>query len=171
MITTVSNDCSQLTFNSSSLELSEGKVFDSIKLKSRLNCSSTESTLDLDTLIDSIENNEIILNSTLFYNDETKTVFCDGVYYFQLEITYTIDSTTYIVTESQCKFIGCSTQCKALDYYIKTKDNNVWYFLYALTLDSCDSCYCTELCSLYTELKLLINDNNTSNSDNGCGCS
>lgn len=174
MIATLNSDCSIVTLTSEALVASGVKTFTNLVLNTKLNCSATVTTVDLSSLIGSITDSKIEVPATTFYNDLTKTVFCDGVYYFELEITYDISSpaATYLVKDSACTFIDCSTKCKVLDYYIKQQDKKVYYLYYALNQGgSCDSCSCTEMCSLYTELTTLINDNSISNSDSGCGCS
>lgn len=174
MIATLNSDCSILTLNSEALVQASGKSFTSLVLKSRLNCSLTETSLNVSRLIGSISNKEISIPATTFYNDATKTTYCDGVYYFELETVYysTSLASSYQINDSSCKLIDCALKCKVLDYYIKTKDKKVYYQYYALQQgNDCDSCYCTEMCSLYTELKNLINDSNISATTSGCGCS
>lgn len=173
MIATLNSDCSTLTLNAEALVTASGKTFDSLVLRSRLNCSSTESSVDISSLIGSIANSQISIPATQFYADETKTQYCDSVYYFQLDITYTTGSGTFLVQDSACRLIDCQLKCDVLSYYTKTKDKLAWFYYYAILQgNDCDSCYCTESCSLYTELKLLLNANTSvTNSDSGCGCS
>jgi hypothetical protein len=172
MIATFNSDCSILTLTLVALESAANKTIDSIVLKSRLNCSLTESSLDVSFLTGSIIEGKIPIPAIDFYNDTSKTTFCDGVYYFKLEVTYTIaNKDTFLVTDSTCVLSACCLKCKILDYYISTKNKEVWYYYYALLQGGdCDSCYCTDMCSLYTELKLLLNDNNIPDSTGGCGC-
>lgn len=171
MIASLNSDCSVLTL-ANDLFANETVTIDSVMLRSRLNCSLTESTVDVSSLIESISNGQISIPATVFYNASTSTTYCDGIYYFQLDIEYTQSSNTYLATSSQCILIDCDLKCKVLDYYTKTKDSLAWQYYYALTIGGdCDSCYCTEMCSLYTELKLLINDNHTTSQSAGCGCS
>ena len=172
MIATINDDCTILTLSADALLAVSGKTIDSLMLKSRLNCSSTESSVDVSSLIGSIVDNQIEIPATLFYGDDTKTTYCDGIYYFNLNTYYYTEADSYLVEDSACVLIGCELKCKVLDYYIETKDRKVWYLYYALIIGSqCDSCYCTEMCSLYSELKILLNDNNISYTADGCGCS
>lgn len=173
MIATLNSDCSILTLTSEALVAALGKSFNSLVLKSRLNCSLTETSVTVSSLIGSISNKQISIPATLFYNDSTKTTYCDGVYYFELQTTYTLSSgNQYRVEDGACQLVGCDLKCKVLDYYIKTKDRKAYYQYYALLQgNDCDSCYCTEMCSLYTELKNLLNDSNISTETSGCGCS
>lgn len=173
MIATLNSDCSILTLTSEALVAALGKSFNSLVLKSRLNCSLTETSVDVSSLIGSISNKQVSIPATKFYNDSTKTTYCDGVYYFEFHITYTLSSgNQYRVEDSACKVIDCTLKCKVLDYFIKTKDKKAYYIYYALQQSNdCDSCYCTESCSLYTELKNLLNDSNISSDSSGCGCS
>lgn len=173
MLAVQNTDCSMLTLTAEALSLADGKTFDSLVLRSKLNCSSTESSVDVSSLIDSIADNSIVVPATLFYSDENKDTFCDGVYYFQLDITYTTGSGVYLVEDSACILIDCSIKCDIIDAYTKTKDKSIWYLYTAITYgNSCDSCSCVEMCSLYTELKNLIyGDTYITNTDTGCGCS
>lgn len=172
MITSLNSDCSIITFNSDGLLQPEGTTIDSIALKYRSNCSSTETEVDLTDLIEDVADGALSVSSAIFYSDETKDVYCDGIYYFQLDIVYTNGDGTFQISDSACQLIDCTLKCKVLEYYTSTKDKNVWYYYTALTLgNSCDSCYCTEMCSLYTELKLLLNDNSINIDTSGCGCS
>lgn len=176
MIATLNSDCSILTLTSEALATSGVKSFVSLVLKTRQNCSLTETSVTVTSLIGSISNKQISIPATLFYNDSTKTKYCDGIYYFELNITYDITSTfpavRYLVKDSACQLIDCTLKCDVLKYYTDTKDRKVYYQYFALKQgNDCDSCYCTEMCSIYTELKNLLNDNNISNTDSGCGCS
>lgn len=172
MTATLNSDCSILTLNLPSLVLADGKTFNSLTLKSRSNCSLTETSLDVSILIASIADNQILVPSTLFYTDETKTTYCDGVFYFKLEVNYTIEDVVYLAEDSACMTSVCQLRCKVNDYYFTTKDKKAHYLYYALLLgNDCDSCYCTKMCSYYTDLKLLLNDNSASSTDSGCGCS
>jgi hypothetical protein len=175
MIATLNSDCSSLTLYSEALVAASGKTFVSLTLKSRLNCSLTETSVTVTSLIGSITNKTITIPSTTFYNDATKTTYCDGVYYFELEIVYDISSggvTRYQVDDGACKLIDCALKCAVLEYYLECKDRKAYYQYYALQQgNDCDSCYCTEMCSLYTELKNLLNDSNISVNSSGCGCS
>ena len=176
MIATLNSDCSTLTLYSEALVTAVGKSFSTLVLKSRLNCSLTETSVTLTSLIGSISNKTISIPATTFYNDSSKTKFCDGVYYFELEVVYNLDVlgtiTAYQVDDGACKLIDCDLKCKVLEYYTATKDKTAYYEYYALQQgNDCDSCYCTEMCSLYTELKNLLNDNSISTSSSGCGCS
>ena len=97
------------------------------------------------------------------------------MYYFELEITYNLTVgetiTRYRVNDGACQLIDCQLKCKVLEYFIATKDKKAYYQYYALQQgNDCDSCYCTEMCSLYTELKNLLNDNSISLTSDGCGC-
>ena len=175
MIATLNSDCSTITLYSEALVAASGKTFVSLVLKSRLNCSLTETSVTLTSLIGSISNKTITIPATTFYNDLTKTTFCDGVYYFELEITYNLTVgetiTRYRVNDGACQLIDCQLKCKVLEYFIATKDKKAYYQYYALQQgNDCDSCYCTEMCSLYTELKNLLNDNSISLTSDGCGC-
>jgi len=171
MTATLNSDCSTLTLNTSSLELAEDKTFNSLTLKYRTSCASTETEVDISELIETIADNQIDVTSLLFYGNETSDSFCDGVYYFQLETNYTIDDETYLAADSVCVLVDCSLKCKVIDYFIATKDRKAHYLYYALKLGGeCDSCYCTEMCSMYTELKLLLNDNSITFTDTDCGC-
>lgn len=173
MIATLNSDCSILTLYSEALVTAVGKTFVSLTLKSRLNCSLTESSVTVTSLIGSIANKQISIPATTFYNDLTKTTYCDGIYYFELEIVYNLASTLtqYQVDDGACKLIDCTLKCKILEYYLASKDRKAYYQYYALQQgNDCDSCYCTEMCSLYTELKLLLNDSNISVDSDGCGC-
>lgn len=172
MIATLNSDCSILTLESEALVTAVGKTFTSLTLKSRLNCSSTETSVVVSSLIGSISSKKINIPSTMFYNDSSKTKYCDGIYYFELVIGYTTVTNTYVVNDSACKLVDCDLKCSVLDYYTKTKDKKAYYQYYALLQgNDCDSCYCTEMCSLYTELKNLLNDNSISTDSSGCGCS
>lgn len=173
MIASLNSDCTTLTLYSEALVTGETKTFVSLELKSRLNCSLTETTVVLD--INDIVDSQIEIPATTFYDDATKTTYCDGVYYFELAITYNIDFediTQYLVEDGACKLIDCTLKCKVLEYYLQCKDRKAYYQYYALQQgNDCDSCYCTEMCSLYTELKNLLNDNSISTTTSGCGCS
>ena len=172
MTVTCNSDCSTLTFSSEYLEEAAGKTIDSIKLRSRLNCSSAESTLDLSSLIPDVLNGSFNLSAEIFYNDETKTIFCDGVYYLALDIEYTVDSDSFLAKESNCKFVGCNINCKLQDYFEKTRDSKPFFYHYALTqANACDACYCTQMCVYYDELKHILNDYGNTASTSGCGCS
>lgn len=171
MIASLNSDCSILTLTADALIAEDGKTIDSLVLKSRLNCSLTESEVDISSLIEEITDSQISIPATTFYNNEDSIVYCDGVFYFKLEITYTNETDTYLVEDSACTIIDCELKCKVLDYYTSTKDKKAWYYYYALLQSNdCDTCYCTETCSLYTELKLLINDNSIPSTTSGCGC-
>jgi hypothetical protein len=172
MIATLNSDCTTLTLYSEALVTASGKTFNSLVLKSRLNCSLTETSVDVSSLIGSITSKTISIPATTFYNDATKTTYCDGVYYFELGINYTTSLGIYLVSDSACKLVDCVLKCKVLEYYTTTKDRKAWYQYYALQQGGdCDSCYCTEMCSLYTELKNLLNDSSISIDTSGCGCS
>ena len=75
MIATINNDCTILTLSADALLEVSGKTIDSLMLKSRLNCSSTESSVDVSSLIGSIVDNQIEIPATLFYGDDTKTTY------------------------------------------------------------------------------------------------
>ena len=178
MIATLNSDCSLLTLDVPALASATGKTFDSLVLKSRLNCSSTESSVIVSSLIGSIVNNKIIIPATLFYGDVTKTTYCDGIYYLQLDVTYTyatgqpVHAGTYLVEDPTCIAVVCALKCRIQEYYMKTKDKLVWYQYYALLQGGdCDACTCADSCILYNELNLLLNDNSIVYTDNGCGCS
>lgn len=178
MIATLNSDCSILTLEVEALASAAGKTFDSLVLKSRLNCSLTESSVTVSSLIGSIVNKKISIPATLFYGDVTKTKYCDGVYYFQLDVTYTyatgqpVHAGTYLVEDPTCIAVICNLTCRVQEYYIKTKDKSVWYEYYALLQGgACDLCNCADTCASYNELNILLNDNNIVNSDSGCGCS
>ena len=171
MIASLNSDCSVLTLSTESLITSELKTFTSLKLKSRLNCSLTETSVDISSLIDSINNSQISIPASLFYNDVNKTKYCDGIYYFQLEVEYTQSSVGYLVTDSKCQLIDCDLRCKLINYFQSSKDRTIWHYYNALVVGSnCDTCFCTEMCSLYNEIKILLNDNSVVNSTSGCGC-
>lgn len=172
MIATLNSDCSILTLTSEALVAALGKSFNSLVLKSRLNCSLTETSVTVSSLIGSITNKSISIPATLFYNDPTKTTYCDGVYYFELQILYTTVTGTFQADDGACQLIGCNLKCKVLEYFTKTKNRKAYYLYYALQQgNDCDSCYCTEMCSMYTELKNLLNDSSISIDTSGCGCS
>lgn len=172
MTVTINSDCSIITFASAALTEVVGKTITGLTLRSKLNCSSTESELVLDDLIDSVTNGQLEVPAETFYNDENKIIYCDGVYYFQLDTQYTQDDEEFLMEDSACTLVSCDLICKIQDYWVSTKDKKVWYYYYALVQGSdCDSCYCTNMCSMYTDLKLLLNDNNISTDTSGCGCS
>lgn len=179
MIATLNSDCSTVTLYSEALVTTAGKTFTGLTLKSKLNCSSTETSVNLNSLLGSISNKTITVPATLFYGDSSKTTFCDGVYYFKLEISYNITSLTvdaFRVDDSACKLVDCALKCDLLKYYLDCKDSSLYYWHYALTQgSSCDSCTCTEMCTLYTELKNKLygysGNSNIVDSSSGCGCS
>lgn len=170
MIATLNNDCSILTLNADALVSASGKTFDSLTLITKLNCSTVESSVDISSLIGSIANSSISIPSTLYYGDETKTTYCDGIYNFELQVVYTTGLGTFLVKNILCTLIGCTLKCKVLDYYIKTEDKNIYYKYFAL-LQNCDSCSCAKMCALYNEITSVLNDDNTVTTNTGCGCS
>lgn len=168
----IQTSCENITIQSELLDISMGKTITEIVLKSKLNCSSTQSTVDITSLKDTITVDKLIIPATSFYNDLTKTVYCDGVYNFELSVKYTNGETEvlYQGTETKCVFVDCLTGCKVVENYTATKNKKIMFIYFALiTSNDCDNCNCTDLCSLYTELKLLLNDNSTTSQD--CGCS
>jgi len=176
MIASLNSDCSILTLTSEALLISGVKLFTSLVLKTKRNCSTTQTSVVVSSLIGSISNNQILIPATLFYNDATKTKYCDDVYNFELEIAYDITSPLPVipvsVTDSACIIIDCVLKCSVVKYFTTTKDKTAMYQYYALLQgNDCDSCTCIEMCSLYTELKKLLNDNNITSSTSGCGCS
>jgi len=172
MIATINSDCSILTLQSDALIEAPGKTITGLTLKSSTNCSSTESELNITSLIGSITNEQVLISASLFYDNETSTSFCDAVYHYTLSVTYDISGTEYLIEDSACLLIGCDLKCKVLEYWNNTKDNKAWFLYYALLQgNDCDSCNCTDMCLMYTDLKLLINDNSISSNSGGCGCS
>lgn len=168
----VTSSCNNLTFKSSVLT-GEGKNITAIVLKTKLNCSSTQSSVILTSLKNSVEGDELIVPATAYYNDANKTTYCDGIYNFSLVVTYTLGETEtlYSATDTSCVFIDCETKCKVMDNYALVKNPKILYFYYALVNSAdCDVCNCTNMCSLYTEIKMLLNDNSSTPSDD-CGCS
>jgi len=172
MTITLNSDGSILTFTSTLLSSSEIKTITGLKLKTKLNCSSTSTTIVLDDLIPDIENSSFDLSSIIYYDDETKTTYCDGIYYFEIEVTYNIAGEAieeFIGKESGCKFIDTVIKCDVLNYYSTTKDVTALFHYNALKYGGdCDACNCAELCSLYSELKTLIGNADNSSTDNGC---
>ncbi len=168
----IKTSCENLTIKSELLDISEGKVITEIVLKSKLNCSLTQSSVTLTSLKDTIVVDTLIIPATSFYNDVTKTVYCDGVYNFELSVTYQNGETDvlYKGIETKCVFVDCLTKCKVTQKYESSQNRNIIYYYFALiTSNDCDNCTCTDLCSIYNELKLLLNDTNTTSE--GCGCS
>ncbi len=174
MTITLNSDGSILTFTSTLLSSSEVKTITGLKLKTKLNCSSTSTTIDLDDLIPDVANSSFDLSSIVYYDDVTKTTYCDGVYYFEIEVTYNISGEAieeFIGKESGCKFIDTAIKCDLLTYYSTTKDMTALFYYNALAVGSiCDSCNCAELCSLYSELKTLLGNANIGSTDSDCGC-
>jgi len=175
MVATLNSDCTNLTLTSEFLTPVAGKTYVSLVLKSRLNCSLTETSVTVSSLIGSISNKQIVIPATTYYTDFTKPKYCDGIYYFELQITYDLTvngvTTRYLIKDGACKLVDCDLKCKVNEYYTKCKDRTAYYQYYALLQgNDCDSCYCTEMCSLYSELKTLLNDNNISTTSSGCGC-
>lgn len=167
---TVTPSCANLTIQSSALSNTGGKVITSIVLKSKLNCSLTQTSVILNSLIGSVSNNTIVIPATTYYNNILKTIYCDGVYNFELVVGYTLSSAQYISTDTSCVFIDCETKCQVIKNYQETKDPKIIYYYYALTAASdCDNCTCTDMCSLYSEIKTLLNGT-TSITNNNCGC-
>jgi len=169
MTITLNSDGSILTFTSTLLSSSEGKTITGLELKTKLNCSSTPTTVDLEDLIPDIENSSVNLSSVVYYDDITKTTYCDGIYYFELKVTYNNGEIEYEGTESKCFFVDTVIKCDLLTYYINTKDETAAFYYNALKYGGdCDACNCAELCSLYSELKTLIGNGNSSSTDDGC---
>ena len=169
MTITLNSDGSILTFTSTLLESSEGKTITQLELTAKLNCSSTPTVIVLDDLIEDVTNSSLPVPSIVYYDDETKTTYCDGIYYFELKVTYNNGEIEYEGTESKCMFIDVTTKCDLLTYYSDTKDMNALFYYNALLVGGdCDACNCAELCSLYSELKTLLGNGNTSSTDNGC---
>ncbi len=173
MTVTLNSDGSILTFTSTLLQSSEGKTITGLKLKTKLNCSSTSTTIVLDDLIPDIDNSSVDLQSIVYYADATKTTYCDNIYYFELEVDYDISgeiTESFIGKESACIFIDVTTKCDVFTYYETSKDLTALLYYNALTFGStCDACNCAELCSLYSELKTLIGNANNSSTDTTCG--
>jgi len=172
MTITLNSDGSILTFTSTLLSSSEAKTITGLELKTKLNCSSTPTTVDLEDLIPDIENSSIDVSSIIYYDDEEKTTYCDGIYYFELKVTYNIEGDAieeFVGTESKCFFVDTVIKCDVLTYYVNTKDTTAAFYYNALKYGGdCDACNCAELCSLYSELKTLIGNGNSSSTDDGC---
>ncbi len=168
----VTPSCENLTIKSSILT-GEGKNIASIVLRTKLNCSSTQTSVVLTSLEDDIVEDTLVIPATAYYNDASKTTYCDGVYNFSLAVTYTEfeDEAIFQATDTACVFIDCDTKCKVMDHYTLTRNTKIIHYYYALVNSAdCDVCNCTDMCSLYTEIKTLLNDNSSTTSDD-CGCS
>lgn len=166
MTITFNSDCTEFSIYSEYLTSGAINNMDSITLKSSKNCSSVVTTVDLTEYIESTEDNIYTNTVEEHYVDEK---LCDGIYYFELEMTYTIESTTTTVTETACVFINCNTKCKVVDYYAGTSSaaskRNVMdlYSVLLLGMD-CDTCSCEAMCTIYNDLlyELKLSGNDTS---------
>lgn len=168
----VTPSCENLTIKSS-IFTGEGKNITSIVLRTKLNCSSTQTSVVLTSLENNIDGDTLVVPATSYYNDVNKTVYCDGVYNFTLVVTYTQfeEEALFSTSDTACVFIDCDTKCKVMDNYVSTKNAKIIHYYYALVNSAdCDVCNCTDMCSLYTEIKTLLNDNTSTASDD-CGCS
>lgn len=164
----VTSNCSNLIVTS---EIFDGaKIYSLIQLKYKKDCSTTVVTVNLSSLIGGVTD-KITIPASVFYNDVTKTTYCDGIYNFELIVRYYTEDPE-VVSESKetsCHAILCELKCKSLEKYNTTKNNKLLYYIYALeSSNDCDNCTCSNMCAMYTELKSLIND--FSNLSNGCGC-
>lgn len=164
----ITSNCTNLVVNS---EIFDGaKIYSFIQLKYKKDCAVNVTTVNLNSLIPSITT-KIEIPATTFYNDLTKTTYCDGIYNFELIVRYYTEDPEVISEskETSCHAILCNIKCKALEKYSETKNNKLLYYVYALEASNdCDNCTCSNMCAMYTELKSLIND--YSNLNNGCGC-
>lgn len=75
--------------------------------------------------------------------------FVDSVYSFHLKITTSVGN---IVEESTCYFVGEDLKCDILEAYRLKDIEKVLYYQALVASNSCISCSCSDLCSLYTNL-------------------
>lgn len=183
MTISVNSDCSLFTFVADYLdnvvspdpETEAGMV--SLTLRYKTNCASgSTTTVDATDEIENITDNTLSLTPAFIYSSE-QDVFCDGVYYLELETVYNVveglELRQYTKTDSACVFVDCDLKCKIIDAYAETKDANLLLLYDAIKYGiGCDSCNCSTACEFYTELKCLINEAipSTTTTTNGCGC-
>lgn len=101
------------------------------------------------------------------YDDDisgiTFTGYSDGVYFIELEVTYTTDSVEYTVVTRQCVFVNCDISCTISNCIL---DNEVGWADMILLLkgmelaEQCNNC--EQLCFFYNMYLNLIN--------NECNC-
>ncbi len=95
----------------------------------------------------------------------------DGIYYLKLTI---VQENTDLVIESSCKFINCTTTCLMQDTMNAAAQKDPDAIIRALAFhalvasNSCTSCACADLCTLYTTATSNCYSNDTTNP---CGCS
>lgn len=158
MTLTIANDCSTATITSTYLDSQN----QSVVVNMTLNCK-TEYSAEID-----VDDTTIIVTPEDFGIDNEK--FVDSVYYFKVVVTQE-DGTK--VEEGLCTFINCSSNCDMLTTFKEVVGGNKNSIIKALSYhalilaQSCGSCACEDLCTLYNATTL----DNCDTHDSGCGCS
>ena len=176
MTITVTN-CSTIVLNTTEVTGLTVDDLVGLQLTHKFNCGSS-AVLDLTDSMDTIVTSDddgtyFTLTAAQYYDDETVEKFCEGIYYFQVTLMYSVDSTSYDYNGSICTLLDCENyiKCKVKDYLIDTMDARPLYMLDAIELaNECDTCTCTNMCSMYNDLLATINLN-IDGTTSGCGCS
>lgn len=100
-----------------------------------------------------------VINNDLF--SITEDVLSNGPYYIKLVV---IDSSNDTKTEAVCKLVNNGIICEHQNLYLDPTTNAVKILALEglIRAESCGSCSCKEMCTLYN----LLIDSNT----NDCGC-
>jgi len=166
MTVTTNSDCSAFVIQSEYFNNPSGITF--LELEYKSNCASTPITIDITDLKDGITNNTLTLEAFNFYQDETSTKICDGVFYFKISTGKVILGAPITYIESYCLVVDCDLKCQVVEHYKNNKNEFVLELYEALKYATeCDNCSCSTLCTFYNELKSLLKINNN---DTNCGC-
>jgi len=166
----ISLDYTDITFTHEVLKQADVST---LSLKYKKNCG-TQSSIDLTTKIGTIVDatNSITLNISDIIED--KTIFDDGVYYFELTVggpDVPKDNVPGTYFLKGCIYIGTTSRCKALCLYETTNNELILYLIEALDLvNDCDECDCSTQCELYDYLITLLTTKATDNVYKSCGC-
>ena len=167
---TISQDYTDITFTHSVLKQSE---ISTLSLRYKKNCGTLQAvdiTSKIGTIIDATSS--ITLNISDIISG--KTIFDDGVYYFELIVggpDVPPDNVPGTYFLKGCIYIGTTSRCKALCLYETSENELLLYLIKALDLvNDCDECDCSTQCELYDYLTTLLTTKITDNVYKSCGC-
>lgn len=171
-------DCGTIVFYTTTLQNIDPGLIGEIYLTRKFNCGSSSSVdlidYKLQVVTSDADGTTFTITAPQYYSNDDSIKFCEGIYYFYLYVQYAIEGGTATWTDTYCAFIDCENiiKCQTNDYVLATKDVRPYYMLDALTYSmDCDTCDCSNMCSMYNDLLATINISTTNDTTSGCGCS
>jgi len=131
-----------------------------LQFRLRVGCGNTLSSIPV--LASTVTSNKFQLTLSNVFPTNTPTRFPDGVYYSEIQFDYPSDGDIVNKDGNNCMLIDYDLKCN----FESLTDKQKQLYLALKYANECDSCQCTSLCEVYSNLITT----NTTTDDNPCGC-